>query len=235
MLLSHLRLPVCFSKTSKWFINFVKLFIFLCVPRSVCCKINWKQIFCVLFLNSNKNSSVFILLLSYYFHSYSPPKWGHLCYWGLTLLLPVPVAARSKSRFVADVLMRLWVWIPPGAWMFVCYECCVLSGRGLCDVLTTRPEESYRLWCVVVCNPETSWIKRPRPTGGCRAKNKLFCNLLIEKSFSRIIICCGTTVSNSQSSSVATKILLQRCKDGNWWPVNSHAMITVNVFSLVMR
>jgi hypothetical protein len=27
----------------------------------------------------------------------------------------------------------------------------MLSGRGLCDELATRPEESYRLWCVVVC------------------------------------------------------------------------------------
>ena len=30
----------------------------------------------------------------------------------------------------------------------------MLSGRGLCDELTTRPEESYRLWCVVVCDIE---------------------------------------------------------------------------------
>ena len=36
--------------------------------------------------------------------------------------------------------------------MDVCCECCVLSGRGLCDELITRPEESYRLWCVVVCD-----------------------------------------------------------------------------------
>jgi len=35
--------------------------------------------------------------------------------------------------------------------MFVLCECCVLSGRGLCDELITSPEESYRLWCVVVC------------------------------------------------------------------------------------
>jgi len=34
--------------------------------------------------------------------------------------------------------------------MDVCCECCVLSGRGLCDGLITRPEESYRLWRVVV-------------------------------------------------------------------------------------
>jgi len=41
--------------------------------------------------------------------------------------------------------------------MDVCCECYVLSGRrGLCDELITRPEESYRLWCVVVCDLETS-------------------------------------------------------------------------------
>jgi hypothetical protein len=32
----------------------------------------------------------------------------------------------------------------------------VLLGRGLCDGLITRPEESYRLWRVVVCDLETS-------------------------------------------------------------------------------
>ena len=30
----------------------------------------------------------------------------------------------------------------------------MLSGRGLSDELITRPEESYRLWCVVVCDLE---------------------------------------------------------------------------------
>ena len=50
--------------------------------------------------------------------------------------------------------------------MNVCCECCVLSGRGLCDELITHPEESYRLWCVVVCDPETSWMRRPWPNGG---------------------------------------------------------------------
>ena len=38
--------------------------------------------------------------------------------------------------------------------MFVCRECCVLSGRDLCDGPITRPEESYRLWFVVVCDLE---------------------------------------------------------------------------------
>ena len=32
----------------------------------------------------------------------------------------------------------------------------MLSGTGLCDELITRPEESYRLWRVVVYDIETS-------------------------------------------------------------------------------
>jgi hypothetical protein len=61
--------------------------------------------------------------------------------------------------------LRLWVWILPRAWMFVCFECCLLSGRGPCDELITRPEEFYRVWCVVVCDLETSWMRRPWPIG----------------------------------------------------------------------
>ena len=37
----------------------------------------------------------------------------------------------------------------------------MLSGRGLCDELITRPEESYRLCCVVVCDLETSRMGVP--------------------------------------------------------------------------
>ena len=71
-----------------------------------------------------------------------------------------------RRRSSAARLLRLWVRIPPGAWMFVCCECCVLSGRGLCDGLITRPEESYRLWRVVVCDHETSKKRRLKPATG---------------------------------------------------------------------
>ena len=89
---------------------------------------------------------------------------------------------RSLRRWSAAAhLLRLWVRIPPGgAWIFVCCECCVLSGRGLCDGLITHPEESYRLWCVVVCDLETSWMRRPWPTGGgAYAPNK--CKMDVKK------------------------------------------------------
>ena len=41
-----------------------------------------------------------------------------------------------------------------GAWISVCCDCFMLSGIGLCDELITRPEESYLLWCVFVCDLE---------------------------------------------------------------------------------
>ena len=37
----------------------------------------------------------------------------------------------------------------------------MLSGTGLCDELITRPEGSYRLCCVVVCDLETSRMGAP--------------------------------------------------------------------------
>jgi hypothetical protein len=43
----------------------------------------------------------------------------------------------------------------------------VLSGRGLCVGLITRPEQSYRLRCVSEYNREASTMRRPWPTGGC--------------------------------------------------------------------
>jgi len=74
--------------------------------------------------------------------------------------------AGPGGRAVCSRLLTLWVRIPQGTWVFVCCECCALSGRGLCDKLITRPEESYRLWCVVVCDSETSRMRRSSPPGG---------------------------------------------------------------------
>jgi hypothetical protein len=54
--------------------------------------------------------------------------------------------------------------------MSVSCECCVLSGRGLCDVLVPRPEESYRV-CVskncVIVKPRK--MRRPKDPKGCQA------------------------------------------------------------------
>ena len=55
-----------------------------------------------------------------------------------------------RRRSAAACLLRLWVRIPPSAWLFVVRVVC-------CQVkLITSLEESYRLWYVVVCDLETS-------------------------------------------------------------------------------
>jgi hypothetical protein len=63
-------------------------------------------------------------------------------------------------------LLELWVRIPPGAWMSLCCDCCVLSDRHLCVGLITCPEESYRQCGVSECDHESSIMRRPWPPGG---------------------------------------------------------------------
>ena len=63
------------------------------------------------------------------------------------------LTARSKAWVCCRSLAGI-VGSNPAGGMDVCRECCVLSGRGLCDWLITRPEEYYRLWCVVTCDLE---------------------------------------------------------------------------------
>ena len=62
--------------------------------------------------------------------------------------------------------------IPPGAWVFVSCECCVLSDRGFCGGPISRPEEFYWLWCVIVSDVGTSGLRWLRHTCGCCARDR---------------------------------------------------------------
>jgi hypothetical protein len=68
------------------------------------------------------------------------------------LLRPIPVAARSKSWVCGRALAGIVGSNPTRAWLFVSCKVFVLWGRGLCVGLITRPEDSYRLWCVSECD-----------------------------------------------------------------------------------
>ena len=70
-------------------------------------------------------------------HSLEQDK--NLCCITLTCRSLRPCGIRRRSA--AARLLRLWVRIPPGAWMSVCCECCVLSGRGLSDELDHSSRE----------------------------------------------------------------------------------------------
>jgi len=81
------------------------------------------------------------------------------------------VAVRFKAYVCGRSIAEIVGSKPTGGIEFCLFcVCLVLSGRVLCDELITRPEEFYRVWCVVVCNRESSYIRRPWPTGGCCPK-----------------------------------------------------------------
>ena len=75
---------------------------------------------------------------------------GYLMCTDCTYVLHVTNKCRSqwprglRRESTAARMLRLWVRIPPED-TDVCCDCCVLSCRGLCDGLITRPEESYWL------------------------------------------------------------------------------------------
>ena len=114
-----------------------------------------------------------------------------LILWGIRLS-QWPRGRRRRSA--AAPLLRVWVRIPPGAWMSVYYECCVLSRRGLCDELITRPEESWRLWCVVVCDLETSLMRRQWPTGDFAPNKKRRNSARYDHTLNAHILSCDVPV-----------------------------------------
>jgi len=71
-----------------------------------------------------------------------------------------------RRRSTAARLLRSWVRIPQRRGCLSVVSVVYCYCRGLCDALITRPEESYRLWCVVVYDLETSRMWRPWPALG---------------------------------------------------------------------
>ena len=65
----------------------------------------------------------------------------------------------------------------------------MLSGRGLCDKLITRPEESYRLWCVVVCDLENLKNEEVMTRVGSQrnSKKNIILNLVEIKKISTLL------------------------------------------------
>jgi hypothetical protein len=84
---------------------------------------------------------------------------------------PIAVAELSKAWVCSRSPAGIAGSNPSGG-MDVCllWVLCVLSGRDLCDGLITRPEESYRLWCVLVCDFVTSSMRRLKLIKGCKCR-----------------------------------------------------------------
>jgi len=75
-----------------------------------------------------------------------------------------------------------------------------LSGSGLCDELITRPEESYRLCCVVVCDLETSRMGAPYIYDISHLRVNLLAPEVLHLNFSTL---CMYNVNNTVTKKVA--------------------------------
>jgi hypothetical protein len=81
----------------------------------------------------------------------------------------------------------------------------------------TRPEESYRLWCVVVCELETSIMRRPWPALGLLRQRY---QLLDNKVSKKMLRLCTNVVQGNKymawssgdgETANATRNLLRKC------------------------
>jgi len=101
-----------------------------------------------------------------------------------------------RCRSAVARLLRSWVRIPPWAWMLSVVS--VVSGRGLCDELITCPEQSYGLWCVVVCDLKTSRMRKWWPALGRSAtgKTKKTSQILFLTSGGNLLLSYGTWILN---------------------------------------
>jgi hypothetical protein len=78
---------------------------------------------------------------------------------------PIPVAARCKASVCGSLLAGIAGSNTDGYMDVSC-------GGGFCVGLITRPEESYRVWCVTECDREALTVRRPCRSRGCCAIKK---------------------------------------------------------------
>ena len=150
---------------------------------------------------------------------------GVSCYYRLNIFVPKRSNCRSqrqhflRRRSAAARLMRLWVRIPPKAWMSVCCECCVLSGRSLLRLAdhSSRgflPTVVHRVWYRNLVNEETMahWrllrkIKK-KQRGVKTGQNKpatVMCRVFYCLKLDRLLM-CHYNPNKQQKSSESTKL-----------------------------
>ena len=132
-----------------------------------------------------------------------------------------------RRRSAAARLLRSWVRIPSGLWMFV--GCWVLSGRGLCDELITRPEESYRLWCVVVCDLENLKNEEAMTSvGSQRPGKKVVVNpLRREVSFRNVVFCQILMKMEKSLSNISLSFLWNHRQEFIWYKLGVLFLVIV--------
>jgi len=77
------------------------------------------------------------------------------------------LSSRYATTPVVEGLLVLRVRIPPGAWMSLSFECCVVSGRKVSASGWLLVQRSPTVCGVSECDRGALIIKRPCPARGC--------------------------------------------------------------------
>ena len=94
-------------------------------------------------IRGERSATVSVNYDSCFYPLFPKTKFLKNTYSTILLLLKSQWSRGLRRGSAAARLQELWVRIPADAWVSVCCECCVLSGRGLCVELITHAEESY--------------------------------------------------------------------------------------------
>src|SRR5215475_14977506 len=90
------------------------------------------------------------------------PELNPICYLLALLAHHFPHVSRIRVKSLTLRLLMSCIYMEHPFLMFLDHtQRRTTVGRTPLDELITRPEESYRLWCVVVCDLETSRIDAP--------------------------------------------------------------------------
>ena len=105
---------------SRWYVDYIYIYIYIYI---------WKSLRC--------------------FWCFCRPKKKYiLCWFLICTRITEPISAVMWSK--AWVCGRSLVRIPPSVRLSVFCDCCVLSGKSLCDGPISRTEGTYRMWCIWV-------------------------------------------------------------------------------------
>jgi len=111
--------------------------------------------------------------------------------WKYSHVEPIPVTVRSKASVCCRSLVGT-AGLSLAGGMYVSCECCMLSNRGLCDGLIIRPEESYRMWCVLSVSVKPwQWGGGLDPLGAVEPRGG---KMYVSRPYVGNAICCHASV-----------------------------------------